>query len=211
MSINDDNAPFSSAKAIKLFQDCVLDDGSVCINTYARGFFELVKMINLLGKLFSFAGALMTKDLHLLLGLQDEKDGEHYIKLHTMMEHEKSTKDPKGTKIFRRFHYTLEFMAELLDKLKDVERDAGLSQKTLEIYRSKLLTLQPWWLQNASLIALRTLPTKLNFIRKLHPELEDPHDLAVSEAEQSAKDFKKLYEVCEQLFVENDFRDLPWF
>ena len=203
MSKNDD--PFSSKRASQLFLDCVLEDGSICIDTYVEGYYELIKMYNLLGKVFGFVGILMHKDLKLLLSYQQTESGEHYKTLQAMIAHEKVTKDPKGSKIFRRFHYTLEFMAELLDKLNDVDRQAGLAGKTLEIYHSKLAGLQPWWLQKASSVALQTLPTKMDFIRKLHPSIEDPHDMAVMEAKEGAINFKKLFDICEVLFIQSKF------
>ena len=126
------DAPFSSQRASKLFQDCCSnEDGSIfCINTYVGGFFELVKMFNLLGRVFSFVVILMSRDLNILLNFQQGANGNHYRTLQTMMSFEQASGDPKGCKIFRRFHYTLEFISQMLERLKDVGPEEGLAETT---------------------------------------------------------------------------------
>ena len=167
-------------------------------------------MYSVLGTLFSFAGIITRRDVKILTGLSQGKNGEHYGYLQDMIAFEKDLPKKTGIRLFRQFHYTLDFILELLDEVLDIAPEESLAGYTLSVYKRTVCKQHPWWLQHVSSLAMKTMPTKGAFITACYPGVPDANDLAIKEARVCVENSRKVFDICEKLYVDNGYNDMPW-
>ncbi|XP_035698013.1 ceramide-1-phosphate transfer protein-like isoform X2 [Branchiostoma floridae] len=197
---------------VNSFKNVMTNNGEVNTTTYANSQSELMKLLEMLGTVFSFVTSDAKSKIEILEAYRASEQGKHYATIESMLQYEKDTgivldnKKPSGARTLLRLHRALKFIMEFLNRMGKSTSDAKVSTLAYECYHETLANYHVWIVRKAAGMAFYTLPTRKNFLEKLCKEEEDVVLGLVSEL---ADTILPVYEQTEELYTKFDFHELP--
>ncbi|XP_078616209.1 ceramide-1-phosphate transfer protein-like isoform X2 [Branchiostoma floridae x Branchiostoma japonicum] len=197
---------------VNSFKNVMTNNGEVNTTKYANSQSELMKLLEMLGTVFSFVTSDAKSKIEILEAYRASEQGEHYATIESMLQYEKDTgivldnKKPSGARTLLRLHRALKFIMEFLNRMGKSTSDAKVSTMAYECYHETLANYHVWIVRKAAGMAFYTLPTRKNFLEKLCKEEEDVVLGLVSEL---ADTILPVYEQTEKLYTKFDFHELP--
>ncbi|CAH1240264.1 CPTP [Branchiostoma lanceolatum] len=217
----DDNQPgcfqrnpkqFSLSRLVGSFKIVMTKEGEIDTTKYASSQSELMKLLEMLGTVFSFVTSDAKSKIEILEAYRASEQGEHYATIESMLQYEKDTgivldnKKPSGARTLLRLHRALKFIMEFMNRMGKSTSDAKVSTMAYECYHETLANYHVWIVRKAAGMAFYTLPTRKNFLEKLCKEEEDVVLGLISEL---ADTILPVYEQTEELYTKFDFHELP--
>ncbi|XP_019637454.1 PREDICTED: ceramide-1-phosphate transfer protein-like isoform X2 [Branchiostoma belcheri] len=210
--LQDNPKQFSLSRLVNSFKSVMTKGGEIDTTKYANSQSELMKLLEMLGTVFSFVTSDAKSKIEILEAYRASEQGEHYATIESMLQYEKDTgivldnKKPSGARTLLRLHRALKFIMEFLNRMGKSTSDAKVSTLAYECYHETLANYHVWIVRKAAGMAFYTLPTRKNFLEKLCKEEEDVVLGLVSEL---AATVLPVYEQTEELYTKFDFHELP--
>ncbi|KAL8578002.1 hypothetical protein ACOMHN_048778 [Nucella lapillus] len=151
---------FSQERLLSYLWTCVSGNGDVSVDTYIAGIEELCKLLKRFEEdNLEFVLPEILVNLSLLKDYREGKEGEEYSTVQRMIDYElrhnlvQTESRPSGTGAVLRFHHTLEFIHDCLQKIQDTtisdEAFPGEIVKiytgALELFHPELMTVSVQW------------------------------------------------------------------
>ncbi|XP_078696804.1 ceramide-1-phosphate transfer protein-like isoform X1 [Branchiostoma floridae x Branchiostoma belcheri] len=210
--LQDNPKQFSLSRLVNSFKSVMTKGGEIDTTKYANSQSELMKLLEMLGTVFSFVTSDAKSKIEILEAYRASEQGEHYATIESMLQYEKDTgivldnKKPSGARTLLRLHRALKFIMEFLNRMGKSTSDAKVSTLAYECYHETLANYHVWIVRKAAGMAFYTLPTRKNFLEKLCKEEED---MVLGLVSELAATILPVYEQTEELYTKFDFHELP--
>ncbi|XP_076320598.1 ceramide-1-phosphate transfer protein [Tachypleus tridentatus] len=207
------NDYFDARFVCESFERCMEDVGGLSLDSYLKGYMELYRFFGFLGSVFSFVASDIISKINILENYQKSEVGGHYKTIQSMIDYESSNnllKDetqPSGARTLLRLHRALEFIASFIGNLDVLCDDDATSTAAQESYNKTLSKFHPWLIKKGALLAMYTLPTKRQLLRKVTGNQPPPDTCIVMK--KLGEVALEVYKRTQQLYEENDLLDLP--
>ncbi|XP_013791450.1 ceramide-1-phosphate transfer protein-like [Limulus polyphemus] len=204
---------FDARFVCESFEKCMEDVSGISLDSYLKGYMELYRFFGFLGSVFSFVASDVISKINILESYQKSERGGHYKTIQSMIDYESANdllRDktrPSGARTLLRLHRALEFIASFIGNLVVLHDDDVTSTAAQESYNKTLSKFHPWLIQKGALLAMYTLPTKQQLLKKVtgnHPSQD-----ACILMKQLGEVALEVHKVTQRLYEENDILDLP--
>ena len=126
-SSSDNDADFDMENLFKYFNTCYGEDGSsLSMDSYIKGYEEIVKFLHLLGTVFGWVASDVVAKISVLKGhVANEETGSHFVSIQTMTEYEvkenlikyKARDSTTGSRNLLRLQRALEYIIAFMVKV----------------------------------------------------------------------------------------------
>ncbi|WAR13851.1 CPTP-like protein [Mya arenaria] len=203
---------FCLQRLYDLFYACHAEDGTICLENYVTAYYEISKLLKLMGTVFGFVKSDVDEKIEILQEFRKSDIGDKYKTIQGMIEYEVETKTTNnkkkasGARTLLRLHRALEFIVDLFKALKESGEHDKMSAITSKSYYRTLSKHHPWLIRKGVDVAVYTLPSRKHFIEKLKIS-----DMSQAEKllESTAALGHKIFDVVEQAYTDNKLHDLP--
>lgn len=142
---------FSQELLLSCLRSCVSENGDISMEIYITGIEELCKLLKRFEEdNLEFVLTEMTLNLSLLKEYRGGKDSEDYTTVQRMVDYElrhgmlQTKSRPSGTRALLRFHRTMEFIYDCLQKIQDTTiSDDAFPEEIVKIYSEALKLFHP--------------------------------------------------------------------
>ena len=176
-SSSDNDADFDMENLFKYFNTCYGEDGSsLSMDSYIKGYEEIVKFLNLLGTVFGWVASDVVAKISVLKGhVANEETGSHFVSIQTMTEYEvrenlinyEARDSTTGSWNLLQLQRALEYVIAFVVKLPEIGNEDKCCPVSQEAYKATLMKFHPWIVQKAALAAMNLLPTREGLIQKI--------------------------------------------
>ncbi|XP_076270212.1 ceramide-1-phosphate transfer protein [Rhynchophorus ferrugineus] len=197
------------------FEASLQEEDDVDLELYLESFEELSKFFTLMGTVFGFvSNDLQQKIEHLNSLLKDNDTTHKYKTVKTMIEHEKENGllnrngYVSGSRTLLRIHRGLDFIRIFLKKVGELQDEETTSVACREAYDSTLAKHHSFIIKNCAKVAMYTLPTREQLLKKVCGDAEDIQralNILPKTLESTAIVFTRI----ENLYTINDLHSLP--
>ena len=140
-------------------------------------------------------------------------DTTHYEQVGSMMNFEIGRNKNKkkqlfGSRTLLRLHRALDFTKQFLKELVEMEESGKISTMAVDVYKRTLANFHPWLIQKATGLALYTLPTRKELIKKIAPNgIEEA--VLKEKMEACIQSIDVVYNEIEDLYIKHSLHKLP--
>ena len=156
---------------------------------------------------FLIANLLPQAELH------TNVDSEHYTHIEKMMTFEiernkESKKELFGSRTLLRLHRALDFTKQFLKELVEMKDEDKVSTMAGNVYGRTMANYHPWLIRKAAGLALYSLPSRKDLIKKIAPDgIEDA--VLKEKVEICVENIDIVYNEIEQLYTKHLLHKLP--
>lgn len=190
-------------------------DESIGLDEYVRGYDELCIFFDSLGSVFGFITSDVRDKIGILQYHRGNQNGDQYEHVKCMFDYEvknkltdAQTKPLSGSRTLLRLHRALAFTMLFMKRLSESSEDDSSSTLASESYNETLAKYHPWLIRKAALLAMYTLASVGDMIKKASPA-----DVTNGEAKKLLKDavdaIRPVYDATEELYTSYDLHGLP--
>lgn len=190
-------------------------DESICLDEYVRGYDELCIFFDSLGSVFGFITSDVKDKIGILQHHRANENGDKYEHVKYMFDYEvenkltdAQTKPLSGSRTLLRLHRALAFTILFMKRLSESCENDSSSTLASESYNETLAKYHPWLIRKAASIAMYTLASVGDMIKKASPA-----DVSNEEAKKLLKDavdaIQPVYDATEELYTSYDLHGLP--
>ncbi|XP_054164619.1 ceramide-1-phosphate transfer protein-like [Oppia nitens] len=202
-------------------QRCIEDKNAIDLTHYLRGFTELLRFFNLLGKVFVFVANDVESKINILdVYLKESENGHQYQTLQSMIAYEKTSnllkidisKRPSGARTLLRLHRALEFVAQFMLEVSRLDDDKGTAEVARLCYKRTLAKYHPWVIKQSASLAMYTLPYRYQLVQRAYGGTvpSSMSSVTISDSmNRLAVIADEVFHATEKLFDEHDLLDLP--
>ena len=197
------------------FRKARLEDGSLVIDEYVRGYDELCIFFDMLGTVFGFITSDVRDKIGILQHHRNADNGDKYKTVQSMFEFEiaydltaANTRPLSGSRTLLRLHRALAFTALFMRKLSESTDSDSSGSLASEAYSCTLANFHPWLIRKAALLAMYTLPSVGDLIKKVAPETSN-RDTATKLLVEVVEAIDVVYNETEELYTKNNLHGLP--
>jgi len=218
-SLSSDDADFDMENLFKYFNTCYGEDGSrLSMDSYIKGYEEIVKFLNLLGTVFGWVASDVVAKIGVLKGhVGNAETGLHYVSIQTMTEYEvkgnmikfKARDSTTGSRNLLRLQRALEYIIAFLVKCPEIGNEEKCCPLSQEAYRGTLMKYHPWIVQKAALAAMNLLPTKEGLIQKICHGDAERQKRADEMMPRAVEAMQKVYDKTQEVYAEHKLLELP--
>ncbi|XP_076066545.1 ceramide-1-phosphate transfer protein [Oratosquilla oratoria] len=207
--------PFDLQVVLDGFKACRKPDGEIHMEGYLRAYSEIIKLIELLGSVFTFVASDVKKKVTILQCYCKGGAGDYYYSLASMIEYEKdnnlltSTTNPSGARTLLRLHRALDFTRNFLLELHKVSPETGLGSLTRDVYNRALANYHSWSIRQTVKVATLVMSTKEVFVDQLTGGDEKVKKHFESIVLEAVEVMGSVYNATQKLYEEYDLLDLP--
>ena len=115
-------------------------------------------------------------------------------------------KKASGSRTLLRLHRALEFIAALLLKIKETDNSKKFSNEAQKAYEATLAKHHPWLVKKGVGIAMMTLPSRSDLLKKLN--LDDTPE-KMGQLGELVEELNKIYGITQKLYEKDNLLDLP--
>ena len=115
-------------------------------------------------------------------------------------------KKASGSRTLLRLHRALEFIAALLLKIKETDNSKKFSNEAQKAYEATLAQHHPWLVKKGVGIAMMTLPSRSDLLKKLN--LDDTPE-KMGQLGELVEELNKIYGITQKLYEKDNLLDLP--
>ena len=176
-SLSSDDADFDMENLFKYFNTCYGEDGSrLSMDSYIKGYEEIVKFITLLGTVFGWVASDVVAKISVLKGhVGNEETGSHFVSIQTMTEYEvrenlinyEARDSTTGSWNLLQLQRALEYVIAFVVKVPEIGNEDKCCPVSQEAYKATLMKFHPWLMQKAALAVMNLLPTREGLIQKI--------------------------------------------
>ena len=140
-------------------------------------------------------------------------DTTHYEQVGSMMNFEidrnKNKKEELfGSRTLLRLHRALDFTKQFLKELVEMEENSGVSTMAGDVYKRTLANFHPWLIRKAAGLAMYSLPTRKDLIKKIAPDgIEEA--VLKEKMETCIQSIDVVYNEIEDLYTKHSLHKLP--
>lgn len=156
------------------FQQSLVEENDVALREYLEGYEELNKFCNLMGVIFGFVSQDLRSKMDILYGfVKDSSNSQNYTTVKQMIEYEKHTQllDKKdftsGSRTLLRLHRGLDFLRVFLKGVSELKDNENTSPVGRAAYEKTLSHHHTFVVRNGAKLAMYTMPTKEQLLKKL--------------------------------------------
>merc|ERR1712117_939063 len=173
------------------------------MDSYIKGYEEIVKFLNLLGTVFGWVASDVVAKISTLKGhVNSEETGSHYVSIQTMTAYEVKEN-------LLRLQRALEYIIAFMVKVPDIGNEDKCCPVSQEAYRATLMKFHPWIVQKAALAAMNLLPTREGLIQKICFGDEERQKRADEMMPRAVEAMQKVYDKTQEIYGEHKLLELP--
>ncbi|KAJ3653353.1 hypothetical protein Zmor_012609 [Zophobas morio] len=199
----------------KSFNLAILEEDDVHLEHYLKSYEELNKFFNLMGTVFGFVSKDLKSKMDTLSEfLANEKTSDNFQSVKKMMEYERDNQllhkkgYTSGSRTLLRLHRGLDFIRLFLKKVGDLKDEDNTGTVCREAYDSTLAKFHPFVIRKGAQIAMYTLPTREQLLRKVCGNEEDVK-VALEMLPKTLEATDAVYVRIEALYTLYDLHSLP--
>lgn len=113
-----------------------------------------------------------------------------------------------GSRTLLRLHRALDFTRMFLEKLGELEDNDKVSTMAKEVYHKTLANFHPWLIRSAANLALYSLPSRKDLIKKIAPNGID-EKLLKEKIVACTEKMHLVYSAIESLYTKYSLHKLP--
>ncbi|KJE98240.1 hypothetical protein CAOG_08233 [Capsaspora owczarzaki ATCC 30864] len=209
--------PFSFPKVVDMFERVDTHAGKAAneIETipFLDAYFELSKVFDHLGRAFKFVTADVVEKIDILRKHHELRENAHST-LDGMLRHElennltdttSSGGLRSGSRTLLRLNRALEFILAFFDRMIEAKEDAACSTLAGEAYANTLSKHHGWAVRSAVNLALYTLPSLSELIRRLDVSRDD----GIAYLKRIVASVRPMYDHINGLYTTHDLHSLP--
>ncbi|KAM3959252.1 ceramide-1-phosphate transfer protein [Aphomia sociella] len=196
------------------FQRSLKENDDVVIEAYIDGYNELVKFLNLIGTVFSFVSSDVKSKIKVMEKHKEGENAVYYESFKKMMKYEKETSLHEkngfvsGSRTMLRLHRGLDFIRLFLKRLHDSDDAANTCTTCQGSYNETLAEFHPWYIRKAATLAMHTLPTRPDLLKKIFGT-DESLTAALTVLPQMLSSCDEVYNRVQQLYTDFEFHELP--
>ncbi|EDO47801.1 predicted protein, partial [Nematostella vectensis] len=187
----------------------------IIVDEYVRGYDELCIFFDSLGSVFGFITSDVRDKIGILQHHREAENGDEYTDVKAMFEFEIENKltDAKtqplsGSRTLLRLHRALAFTMLFMKRLSESHEGDSSSALASESYNKTLAAYHPWLIRKAALLAMYTLASVGDMIKKASAESAD-QESAQKLLCEAVEAIQPVYDTTEELYTEYDLHGLP--
>ncbi len=190
------------------FERCV-DDNSIVLRIYNRGFAEMNKMLGSMGLVFGFVVSELNGRIKKLDEYRHGPDKRHYRVLREMLRYEVNevgiTSKRKnwvksGTRHFLNLHRGLKFFTLFMENAKNASPNSYLNEAAVDAYDNSLARYHGMVLRGVARLAMKSLPTKDGMAKNIFGKAPDRVQKMEEIGGRAIQEMKKAYAVTKENF-----------
>ena len=125
-----------------------------------------------------------------------------------MERNKKSKEELFGSRTLLRLHRALDFTKQFLQELVAMDNNDKVSTMAGEVYKRTLANFHPWLIRNAAKLALYSLPSRQDLIKKIAPDgIEEA--VLKEKMEACIQNIDVVYLEIEKLYTKHSLHELP--
>ncbi|KAL8601376.1 hypothetical protein ACOMHN_042380 [Nucella lapillus] len=208
------DSDFNAGKVLKLLQKCKEDnDDAISIKYYCDAYEELCKLFKAFGTVFGFVTSDVVEKIGILRDYRKSEIGESFRTIQSMIKHEVDNdltvqkKKASGSRTLLRLHRALEFIEELLVKIKTpTDKGRKFSEEAKKAYDDTLAKFHPWLIKKAVAMAMYMLPDRESMLMKMKVENTEQ---GMAQIEVLIGHLKVIYDITQDVYASYNLLDLP--
>lgn len=162
--------------------------------------------------MFGFVSSDVIEKIGILRDYRKSLDAEKYASVQGMLKHEvkegttANKKKASGARTLLRLHRALEFISELLVKIKDTDNSIKFSGVAIKAYDDTLAKHHPWLVKKAVHVAMYMLPSRQDLLKKMNVNDDEEGRKSLGDL---VNELNEIYKVCQDLYAKDNLLDLP--
>ncbi|KAJ8686621.1 hypothetical protein QAD02_022415 [Eretmocerus hayati] len=155
------------------FDRALLQEDDVDIRAYLEAYNELYKFFQLMGSVFGFVSSDLKQKIEVLHALLSNDQDNNYASIKRMIEYEKENQllnkndFVNGARTLLRLHRGLDFIAEFLRQLSELDDSDNTSACCQDAYNKTLAKHHSWIIRKAAKVAMYTMPNRELLLKKV--------------------------------------------
>lgn len=211
-------AEFDMENLFKYFKECYGEDGSsLSMDSYIKGYEEIVKFLHLLGTVFGWVASDVVAKIGILKGHVGGEESTHYATIQSMTEYEvkadlikyKARDSKTGSRNLLRLQRALEYIIAFMVKVPEIGNEDNCCPVSQEAYKGTLMKFHPWIVQKAALAAMNLLPTREGLILKICHGDEERSKRAEEMMPKAVEAMQKVYDKTQEVYGAHKLLELP--
>ncbi|CAB1336607.1 unnamed protein product, partial [Coregonus sp. 'balchen'] len=216
-SVAVEDPKFTLQEVLDTFKSCLSENKEVFLEHYVAGWLGLVRFMNSLGSVFSFIAKDAVNKIQILINHLKGENGAHYVTVQSMVKYEldnqlvdltkRGSFPESGCRTLLRLHRALRWLELFLERLRTSTEESKTSVMCSEAYNESLSQHHAWIIRKAAGTAFWALPGRATFFDVMN--VGTPEQV-VAMLGDALPLISEVYQVTEDLYVQNNILDLPY-
>ncbi|KAM4036918.1 glycolipid transfer protein domain-containing protein 2 isoform 2-T2 [Anomaloglossus baeobatrachus] len=208
---------FQIGKMLQSFHSCATIDQEILLEHYIEAWRELIKFMDSMGTVFTFISHETVTKINILQNYLDGENGRSYRTVRSMMKYELENgvvnfeelppnRVPSGCRTLLRMHRALKWLEVFLYNIGTNPGEDKTSEMCAEAYHKTLAHYHSWFIRQVAEVAFLALPP-----------IEEMYKVVCVQDYKEARvvllttvnAIVKVYNLTQELYVENHMLDLP--